>query len=84
MAPKAGETVAAIPELVEMILLQLPLQDVMLAQRVDRTFRDVIGGSSKLQQALFLRPCSSRQASLTGHHTHPEPCTQKEDCDPTK
>jgi hypothetical protein len=47
----------SIPELLELILLQLPPQDLLLnAQRVNRRFREVIAGSILLQRALFFHP----------------------------
>ncbi|KAK5705544.1 hypothetical protein LTR97_002663 [Elasticomyces elasticus] len=52
----AGGTLASTPELVEMILLQLPLPNVLLAQRVDRTWYAIIKESPQLQRALFFRP----------------------------
>ncbi len=44
----------AVPEL-ESILLNLPLVDILFAQRVGRTFRDGIKQSPSLR-ALFLKP----------------------------
>ena len=79
----AGKTVAGVPELVEMILLQLPVKDVLLAQRVDRTWQGVITGSPKLQQALFFRPCSVHKAYVTNsHYTSMQPCRSPAECDP--
>ncbi|KAK5732255.1 hypothetical protein LTR17_010701 [Elasticomyces elasticus] len=51
-----GSTLASTPELVEMILLRLPLPDILLAQRVDRTWCAIIRESPQLQRALFFRP----------------------------
>lgn len=48
-----------IPELLESILLLLTEQDVLLCQRVCRDFRDIIIGSSILQEQLFFRPLSN-------------------------
>lgn len=56
VASVAGPVLAAIPELVEAVVLELPLQDILLAQRVDRTWRATIKNSPKLQKALFFRP----------------------------
>ena len=44
------------PELMEAILLQLPLKDALLSQRVSKQWRNTIVGSTKLQQLLFFRP----------------------------
>lgn len=62
----AGSKMAAIPELVEYILLELPLRDVLLAQRIDRTWRNIIQGSSKLQKALFFRPSVDHTLMMRG------------------
>ena len=50
---KALET----PELLELILLELPMKDLLLnAQRVCRRWKANIDGSIKLQRALFFTP----------------------------
>lgn len=46
-------------ELLESILLELPLRDVLLAQRVSETFKDIINNSLPLQRQLFLAPISN-------------------------
>lgn len=43
-------------ELLETILLGLPMQDLLLDQRVCRSWRALITSSIRLQQALFLEP----------------------------
>jgi len=43
------------PELLEAILVQLPQQDLLLAQRISRSFETAIKSSPKIQQALFFR-----------------------------
>lgn len=43
-------------ELVECILLQLPIRDVLQIQRVSKTCCGTVLGSIKLQRALFLEP----------------------------
>ena len=45
--------VFAIPELLENILLHLPECDLLLAQRVNKSFRDVNTASLHLQRKLF-------------------------------
>ncbi|USW53060.1 Putative F-box domain-containing protein [Septoria linicola] len=45
-------------ELLENILLHLPLRTLLLSQRVNKSFQDVICRSQKIKQALFLEPCS--------------------------
>lgn len=44
-----------IPELLESILLQLPLQDLLRVQGVNKTFRDAIKASHQLQVKLFFK-----------------------------
>lgn len=59
-------------ELVEQMLLQLPMKDLLLAQRVDKIFKATIDGSLKLQQALFftLPPQPRQHQPSRQHHTH--------------
>lgn len=45
--------VFTIPELLENILLQIPERDLLLSQRVNETFRDVIKHSPQLERKLF-------------------------------
>ncbi|KAK4539692.1 hypothetical protein LTR36_010455 [Oleoguttula mirabilis] len=49
-------TVFAVPELLEAVLLELPAQDLLLATRVNTTFRNAIGSSVRIQRALFFTP----------------------------
>lgn len=44
------------PELLEAILAQLPVRDLLLAQRICTEFRKAITSSPPLQQLLFFRP----------------------------
>ncbi|EME80895.1 uncharacterized protein MYCFIDRAFT_85160 [Pseudocercospora fijiensis CIRAD86] len=53
-AAKVFDTV----ELLEAILLELPIRDVPLAQRIAQTWQQTINGSIKLQRSLFLKPAS--------------------------
>jgi len=53
-----------LPELVEMILLHLPMKDLLFANHTSRICQDVAAGSSKLQQALWLTPGSSQPLRL--------------------
>ncbi|KAK5708281.1 hypothetical protein LTR97_000821 [Elasticomyces elasticus] len=46
-------------ELLEIILLDLPMQDLLLAQRVCSTWKGVIDGSQAIQRALFFIPGST-------------------------
>ncbi|PIA95682.1 hypothetical protein CB0940_10715 [Cercospora beticola] len=52
----AAAQVLQTPELLEMILLSIPCRDLLLSQRVDRTWHSTIQGSVKLKRALFLAP----------------------------
>ena len=47
--------VFAIPELLENILVRVPEHDLLLAQRVNTFFRDIITTSSHLQRKLFFK-----------------------------
>jgi hypothetical protein len=55
-APTAAHQVLHLPELLELILLYLPQKDLLLSQRVCRSFRYTIEGSLRLQRALFFSP----------------------------
>lgn len=50
------------PYILHYILLHLPQQDLLLVQRVCRTWRDVISSSKVLQAALFLYPEPAKRA----------------------
>ncbi|KAI7162285.1 hypothetical protein KC349_g2202 [Hortaea werneckii] len=52
----SGQQVWDTSELLEHILSQLPMRDLLLAQRVSRRFKAVIDSSDKIQQALFFKP----------------------------
>ncbi|GIZ36618.1 hypothetical protein CKM354_000008800 [Cercospora kikuchii] len=49
-----------IAELLEQIILYLPLRDILLCQRTDTTFRGVVPGSSQLRKVLFLEPATNK------------------------
>lgn len=51
-------------ELLEMILLSLPMRDLLFAQAVCRQWNELIGWSVKLQQALFIRPATNTTAKF--------------------
>lgn len=58
------EVVRHLPtEVLEAILSHLDQVDLLLSQRVSRTWRDVIGASPNLQQKLFFQPITSQTAS---------------------
>ncbi|KAK4896649.1 hypothetical protein LTR27_005569 [Elasticomyces elasticus] len=48
-------------ELLEMVLLHLPIHDLLNARAVDRTFLAVIGRSRKLQRLLYLRTDTAQE-----------------------
>ncbi|KAK4953338.1 hypothetical protein LTR10_009047 [Elasticomyces elasticus] len=48
-----------LPELLEIILLELPTRDLLLAQRVCITWKAAITSSPNIQRALFFRPGSA-------------------------
>ena len=50
----AGRRLISTSELLELVLLELPAEDVLLAQRTNRQFRSAIAGSHRLQLRLFL------------------------------
>ncbi|KAF2488882.1 hypothetical protein BU16DRAFT_531927 [Lophium mytilinum] len=55
----SSSRVFAIPELFELILLQLPMRDLLLASQISKAFHATITTSPALQSALFLRPMST-------------------------
>jgi len=65
MAPADDSVVAVFGtvELLESILLRLNMKTLLLSQRVDRTFRDTIANSTKLQKALSFEPASHTAAA---------------------
>lgn len=63
--PKALQVFNTV-ELLESILLHLPTKDVLLAQRVSKSWKGTVTGSLRLQKALFLVPC--RKAAKTFFH----------------
>jgi hypothetical protein len=67
-------------ELLEIILLNLPLRDMLLAQSVCWTWRNVISTSPGIQQALFFRP--ARDAVRFKHNwSNILDCTSKDQCE---
>lgn len=50
----AGHRLSSVSELPEIIILELPSEDILFAQRVNRQFRRVIAQSPQIQQRLFL------------------------------
>ncbi len=70
----ARDRALLMPEVLEIILLKLPLQNLLVnAQRVNRLFHDLIASSGPLQQALFFRPTQN----ISPGHSHINPLLQK-------
>lgn len=53
--------VFAVPELFEMVLLKLPLRDLLLAQRVNKSFQGAIQSSTRIQERLFFKRSSTKR-----------------------
>lgn len=53
-----------IPELLEKIIMHLPLRDILLCQRVGTQFRNLVQGSSNIKKTLFLEPATSDTVDL--------------------
>ncbi|KAK3680370.1 hypothetical protein LTR37_021280 [Vermiconidia calcicola] len=56
--------VFAVPELLEMILEHVDVRDVLDAYRINRSTREIIEASPKLQTKLFLRPANAEGMNL--------------------
>ncbi|KAK5700253.1 hypothetical protein LTR17_023095 [Elasticomyces elasticus] len=63
-----------------MVLLQLPLPDILLAQRVDRTWCTIIRESPQLQRALFLKPANNKSLLFPGTVSWIRPCSGAHKC----
>ncbi|PVI03335.1 hypothetical protein DM02DRAFT_612254 [Periconia macrospinosa] len=58
----SSATLITIPyEILESILLYLPMKDLLLCQRVCQCFKQVVVSSKSIQRALFLKPSHSPQ-----------------------
>ncbi|KAK5687739.1 hypothetical protein LTS10_001879 [Elasticomyces elasticus] len=68
-------------ELTEMILLNLPLLDILMAQRVNRTWQQLIATSPDLQRALFFRPVNGGMLVENPGGAFVLRCPQSRDCD---
>ena len=70
--------VFAIPELLEAVLLELPLEDLLLVQRVNTNFRDVISRSVYLQRRLYFShrdlPTPADLYKHCAFYPHPRTC----------
>ncbi|KAK6428865.1 hypothetical protein LTR95_014985 [Oleoguttula sp. CCFEE 5521] len=63
---RAAPEVFAIPELLEMILIESHMRDVLVWQRVDKTFNGVVANSRMLQEKLHYRTISSEGGDPPG------------------
>ena len=75
-----GSQLANTAELIEMMLLHLPLPDILLAHRVSRAWQQVIKDSPKLQKALFFRPASEQTLIVTHTPLWTCDCTNHSEC----
>lgn len=55
-----------VPEVLENILVRLPMKDLLLDQRVCTQWRDLIQAAPRLQEALFFKPISTRHVGQNG------------------
>ncbi|KAI7298394.1 hypothetical protein KC315_g18061 [Hortaea werneckii] len=51
-------------ELLEAILLELPMKDILRAQQVCKHWKQVIAGSNAIKKALFMRPGTAAEAAV--------------------
>ncbi|KAI7485153.1 hypothetical protein KC357_g3009 [Hortaea werneckii] len=51
-------------ELLEAVLLELPMKDLFRTQQVRKHWKQVIAGSNAIQKALFMRPGSTAEAAV--------------------
>ncbi|KAK6417935.1 hypothetical protein LTR81_008825 [Elasticomyces elasticus] len=66
----AATQVLGLPELVEIILLGLPTRDLLFAQKVCKTFKDVIDRSKSIQKALFFLPGTADDVNFNPQDIH--------------
>lgn len=66
----ASHQVFHVPELLELILLQLSQKDILLSQRTSRSFRHTVLGSPRLQKALFFTPEWNFAGRVLNAYTH--------------
>ena len=64
----AASQVFAIPELLEPILQHLPIKDLLLSQRVAKTWQQTTIGSPSLRKTLFLEAATPTTAWIVDHH----------------
>lgn len=64
-----AQRVLETPELLEMILSELPPCQLLISQRVNSLWNDLISHSPKLQQLLFMRPTWPRAKLFDAHQS---------------
>jgi hypothetical protein len=60
----ATQKVFGVFELLEAILLNLPIKDLLFAQKISKNFNQVIKSSTPLQKALFFQPGNLEDAAV--------------------
>ncbi|GAB1740981.1 hypothetical protein NU219Hw_g6235t1 [Hortaea werneckii] len=65
---RLGTKVFGIPELAEMILLNLPMKDLLFAQLVCKDIKNLIDSSTPIQRALFFLPGEATSAHFESKH----------------
>ena len=70
---QVASRVFAIPELLESILLLLPTADILISQRVAKTWKTTIDGSKRLRQALFIEAVPPQTAWVARKSEDVEP-----------
>ncbi|THX05870.1 hypothetical protein D6D13_06880 [Aureobasidium pullulans] len=63
----AAQCVLETPELLEMVLSELPPTQLLISQRVNTLWHDLISNSPQLQQLLFMRPTWSKAKPFNSH-----------------
>ena len=58
--------VLTLPELLEAILLELPTRELLLSQKVSRTWKQLIDGSPAIQKALFFTSGDASDITVKG------------------
>ncbi|KAK5722582.1 hypothetical protein LTR15_005813 [Elasticomyces elasticus] len=66
----AANTVLMLLELLVIILLDLPTRDLLFAQKVCRTWKEVIDTTKSIQKALYLVPGTMSDVHVDAAHQH--------------
>ncbi|KAK5694172.1 hypothetical protein LTR97_009793 [Elasticomyces elasticus] len=66
----AANTVLMLSELLEIILLDLPTRDLLFAQKVCRTWKEVMDTTKAVQKALYLVPGAMSDVHVDAAHQH--------------